>query len=58
MRVELEYWLDRACQAIAWRSPRRLVYWFGMRILAAATIERPAIDHEEVKLFAALGRWI
>lgn len=52
--------LDALCRAIAWRFPRRLVYWAGMRILAEATSgRRPRHRYpDSVKLFPELDRWI
>lgn len=42
---------------LAWRAPRRLVYWILLRALAAETDRRGSPPPETVTIWHALDRW-
>lgn len=51
-------WIEKAVMAIAWRLPRRLVYWCAIRLGAHAT--QGEYGHQivpELKFMDALERW-
>ena len=58
--VEISRWhelTERIWQAIAWRLPRRLVYWATIRTWSAATTGEWSDESPEMTVVEALDRW-
>lgn len=56
--VWLERRLEVAARWLAWRLPRRLVYWCAVRVVAYATLARlDGTDRPALTTVEALERW-
>lgn len=50
--------LEKMLQAIAWKLPRRLVYWCAIRVMAHATTGQYADQvTPDLRAIEALERW-
>jgi hypothetical protein len=51
-------WMDRLSRAIAWRLPRRIVYWCGLRMLSWATMDGWSSENvDDVSFIEGIKRW-